>query len=306
MLIKSADDKSKRLVLFEELQNSDRLDQKQKEWLRVELSKLRKGIQGERDAAFYIEAHYRDSENYAIIHDLRLVVNGNVAQIDHLLLNRLGHFYLLETKNYNANINITDHGEFSVNYGNEAPYGIQSPIEQSKRHGKVLTTLLDQLKIYPRLGSERQLHHVVLIDPKGMIKRPKISLFDSSMVIKSDQFKSWHEKHINKVLNPISFIPLFIQFKMKSSIVELAELLVRHHQPIDQLSLPEWLKPSAEPIIIQQEKQLKPVIKETVKPNYFCAKCKISIPLIVYNFSMNNKTRFAGRAYCYEHQKEFK
>lgn len=85
MLIKSADDKSKRLALLEDLQKSNRLDQKQKDWLRDELNRLRKGIQGERDAAFYIETYYRDSENYAIIHDLRLVVNG-VAQIDHLLL----------------------------------------------------------------------------------------------------------------------------------------------------------------------------------------------------------------------------
>ncbi len=114
MLIKSADDKSKRLALLEDLQKSNRLDQKQKDWLREELSRLRKGIQGERDAAFYIESYFRDSENTAIIHDLRLVVNGDVAQIDHLLLNRVGYFYLLETKNYNANVNITDHGEFSV------------------------------------------------------------------------------------------------------------------------------------------------------------------------------------------------
>jgi site-specific DNA-adenine methylase len=123
MLIKSADDKSKRLALLEDLQKSNRLDQKQKDWLREELSRLRKGIQGERDAAFYIESYFRDSENTAIIHDLRLVVNGDVAQIDHLLLNRVGYFYLLETKNYNANVNITDHGEFSVTYGDEKPYG---------------------------------------------------------------------------------------------------------------------------------------------------------------------------------------
>lgn len=305
MLIKSADDKSKRLALLEDLQKSNRLDQKQKDWLREELSRLRKGIQGERDAAFYIESYYRDSENYAIIHDLRLVVNGDVAQIDHLLLNRLGHFYLLETKNYNANINITDHGEFSVSYGNEAPYGIQSPIEQSKRHGKVLTTLLDQLKIHPRLGSERQLHHVVLIDPKGMIKRPKTSLFDSSMVIKSDQFKSWHEKHIIKVVNPVSFIPLLAQFKMKSSVEDLAKLLVSYHKPTDQLALPDWLKPSTEPIAIHQEKQLNPIVNETVKSNYFCAKCKTVISQAVFSFSMNNKQRFAGRAYCMTHQKDF-
>lgn len=305
MLIKSADDKSNRIALLEGWLMSTRLNQKQREWIVAELSNLRKGIKGERDAAFYIDSYYRDSENYAVIHDLRLVVNGDVAQIDHLLVNRLGHFYLLETKNYNANINITDHGEFSVSYGNEAPYGIQSPIEQSRRHGKVLTTLLDQLKIHPRLGFERQLHHVVLIDPKGLINRSNSPQFDSSMVIKSDQFKSWHEKHINKVVNPVSFIPLLAQFKLKSSVEELAKLLVNHHQPANQLYLPEWLKPSNKPLTINEEKPIKKVVPEADKSNYFCAKCKCAISTPVFNFSTNNKQRFGGRAYCMEHQKEF-
>jgi hypothetical protein len=305
MLIKSADDKSNRIALLEGWLMSTRLNQKQREWIVAELSNLRKGNQGERDAAFYIDSYYRDSENYAVIHDLRLVVNGDVAQIDHLLVNRLGHFYLLETKNYNANINITDHGEFSVSYGNEAPYGIQSPIEQSRRHGKVLTTLLDQLKIHPRLGFERQLHHVVLIDPKGLINRSNSPQFDSSMVIKSDQFKSWHEKHINKVVNPISFIPLLAQFKMKSSVEELAKLLASHHKPADQLYLPEWLKPSTKPLVIKEEKPIKQAVPELTKASYFCAKCKCAISTPVFNFSMKNKQRFGGRAYCMEHQKEF-
>ena len=125
------------------------------------------------------------------------------------------------------------------------------------------------------------------------------------MVIKSDQFKSWHEKHVSKVVNAVSFIPLLTQFKAKSSVEDLAKLLVSHHKPTDQLALPDWLKPSAEPIPIQQEKQLNTVVNETVKSSYFCAKCKTTISQAVFTFSMNNKQRFAGRAYCMTHQKEF-
>ena len=46
MALKSADDKSKRLVLLEELQRSPALDLSQKKWLREELLRTRKGIQG--------------------------------------------------------------------------------------------------------------------------------------------------------------------------------------------------------------------------------------------------------------------
>ncbi len=48
MLIKSADDKSKRLALLQDLQLSPLLDTRQKEWLRVELRNLTAGIKGER------------------------------------------------------------------------------------------------------------------------------------------------------------------------------------------------------------------------------------------------------------------
>lgn len=88
MLIKSADDKSKRLKLLEELQYSPVLDQKQKDWLFKELRNLRTGIQGEKDAAHYINTYYRESPNWAVLHDLRLKVDGEVAQIDHLLVGR--------------------------------------------------------------------------------------------------------------------------------------------------------------------------------------------------------------------------
>ena len=88
MLIKSADDKRKRLELLEALQYSPVLDTGQKDWVRQELFRLRQGIAGERDAAHYIDSHYRDGENHAVIHDLRLEVDGEVAQIDHLIIAR--------------------------------------------------------------------------------------------------------------------------------------------------------------------------------------------------------------------------
>jgi hypothetical protein len=51
VLIKSADDKSKRLALLEDLQKSPLLDRRQRDWLRDEQFRLKRGIAGERDAA---------------------------------------------------------------------------------------------------------------------------------------------------------------------------------------------------------------------------------------------------------------
>ena len=69
MLIKSADDKSKRLALLEDLQKSSLLDARQKEWLRDELRRCRTGMEGERAAAFYLDGHYKDSQNNVLLHN---------------------------------------------------------------------------------------------------------------------------------------------------------------------------------------------------------------------------------------------
>jgi hypothetical protein len=88
MLLKSADDKSKRLCVLEELQQSPLLDAAPRDWLQKELDRLRKGIQGEKAAAHYLNNYLASSKNSVLMHDLRFEVGGEVAQIDHLLLTR--------------------------------------------------------------------------------------------------------------------------------------------------------------------------------------------------------------------------
>lgn len=117
MLIKSADDQTRRLQLLEALQTSPRLDRGQKEKLDKYLQRTKTGVQGGRDAAHYIDTHLVDSENHAVLHDLRFEIDGSIAQIDHLIIGRLFFFYLLETKNFGGNLVINDHGEFTLNTG---------------------------------------------------------------------------------------------------------------------------------------------------------------------------------------------
>ena len=70
MRIKSADNKSKRVALLQELQNSPRSEDWQKKRLSDELIKVRRGIKGEKDAAHYLDNHFIDGKNQALIHDL--------------------------------------------------------------------------------------------------------------------------------------------------------------------------------------------------------------------------------------------
>jgi Nuclease-related domain len=81
--------------------------------LREELHRFKKGLQGERESAHYLDSHFKDSANHSLIHDLRLVVDDEVAQIDHLVFARAGLIYLIETKNYSGNLIVNEHGEWA-------------------------------------------------------------------------------------------------------------------------------------------------------------------------------------------------
>ena len=58
MILKSADDKSKRLMLLQELQHTSTLNSTQKKWLHEELMRTKKGIQGERESAYYLDNYF--------------------------------------------------------------------------------------------------------------------------------------------------------------------------------------------------------------------------------------------------------
>lgn len=101
-----------------------------------------------------------------LLHDLRFVIEGEVTQIDHLIPNRTGSIYLLETMNYACNLVINDRREFTAEYEN-ARFGIPSPVEQSMRHERVLRQLPERLDIVGRTRKHPDFHHVVNAPSQG-------------------------------------------------------------------------------------------------------------------------------------------
>lgn len=323
MLLKKADDKAKRLKLLEDLQQSKLLDTRQRDWLRDELDRLRKGIQGERDAAHYLDNYLADGKNNALLHDLRFHVDGETAQIDHLLLSRVGSIFLFETKNFSGDLRITEYGEFSVRYGSRE-YGIPSPLEQSRRHERVITKLLDNLEIVSRLGGPLQFHHVVLVDPKATITRPPAKAFDTSMVIKADQFPEWHKKWVDSELGVLDLMKGLANIRSADTVREWGEKLARQHRPADLLTLPDFMMPKAPaatgapaaPVatVRNPEPAAAPIPPVAVKRNaaplaapktLVCAHCGNKISFAEGKFCWNNERRFGGLQYCREHQTLF-
>lgn len=313
MLIKSADDKSKRLALLQDLQKSGWLNASQKEWLRVELRNLTAGIKGEREAAFHLDGHYKDSQNNVLLHDLRFQIDGEVAQIDHLVINRTGYIVLIETKNCSGNLEVNAHGEFTVHYGKER-YGIPSPYEQSRRHARILSKLLERLEIGTRTDKLPEFHNVVMMHPQAIIQRPDAKAFDTSFLIKPDQFRAWHEKLVDRT-GVGGVFKAMLNFRSPDTIKEWGEKLKRQHRPHDPLDLPDFMQPKPQLAKAVMEPQpaapvsvAAPATPATMQADaslakkLICARClgKISFP--EGKFCWNNAKRFGGLQYCREHQ----
>lgn len=314
MLLKKADDKSKRLTLLQDLQKSPMLDARQKTWLREELDRVRKGIQGESESAFILDQYFKDGKNHVLLHDLRFVVDGDVAQIDHVIINRGFGVYLIETKNYAGSVRINGHGEFTIEY-DSGRFGVPSPIEQSLRHERIVRKLFERLEITNRIGTDFEFHHVVMFHPKAIITRPPQKEFDTSNVIKADQFPTWHQRFVDKEISLGTVLKGIANMRSLETVAEWGEKLARQHRPDNPLALPEFMQPKAPtpaavaqgpgrgllPAEAGQSMQTQPPDARMKK--LICMHCNAKISFPEGKFCWSNERRFKGGQYCRDHQK---
>lgn len=316
MLLKAADDKSKRVRLLQTLQDSNTLNASQKKWLRDELMRLTKGIEGERDSAYYIDGHFKDSKNHVVVHDLRFVVDDEVAQIDHLVINRVLGIYLVETKNYACNLLINERGEFTADYGRGQRFGVPSPLEQSKRHARVLVKVLQRLEITGRLNMEPEIHHVVMLHPKAIIQRPPRNTFDTGNIIKADQFPAWHQSFVEGIGGG-GLLKSMVNVRSPETITAWAEKLMRQHRPADLLALPEFILPHQKTAVPPSRPNTAesrsdasatpgtPPAQNANAKHLICAECGSKISFAEGKYCWNHPELFGGQQYCREHQRRF-
>ncbi|UAB78286.1 NERD domain-containing protein [Erythrobacter sp. SCSIO 43205] len=164
----------------------------QKRRLDKEYANLCSGRKGERDAAYFMNREFGQSKSIGIVHDLRIAVNDEFAQIDHLAIHRLqGRLWLCETKNYGGRLQCNEHGEWTVWYGKK-PQPVPSPVSQARRQAIVLERWL-KLNGYGYL----EVFPLVLLAPTASIDRRKMP--EDVTVVKSDQFGEWWERQANEL-----------------------------------------------------------------------------------------------------------
>lgn len=189
---------------------------------------------GEKQAAYLIDFDYGPSKNFVVIHDLRLSFNGRVAQIDHLLINRVLDVLVLETKHFHAGVKITANGEFMRwNKYRKCYEGMSSPLEQNQRHISVLREVFDRIPLPRRLGLTLRptFHSYVLISPDARIDREKG--FDSSAVIKADTLGSTWDAAVDSI-SPLSAIGKAGKLLSLESVADVGQRLIALHRPLNR------------------------------------------------------------------------
>jgi len=324
MIIKEADDKKSQIANLEALGARRDASPDVRKRIEQEIRNTRAGIKGEEEAAYEINFHFGASKNYAVIHDLRIEVEGRVAQIDHLLIGRFLNIWVCETKNFCEGIAINEQGECSRFYNNK-PSGMASPFEQNKKHIMVLESLfkIDMVQLPKRLGFsiKPNMTSVVLVSKNARISRPKTKIAGVESIVKSDQFRSMIDRATDGDNNPLTMAKLI----GADTLENFARAIAAQHKPIKfkwaaKFGLPEN-SPESSPDSIARLQAMPPPLPTAVvasirsedvglvtegmknpKKKLICATCSEPVELNVARFCWFNKARFGENIYCRECQ----
>lgn len=199
-----------------------------------DLMKLRAGHTAEKNAAHLLDKHHVDSKKAIVLHDLRFELDGDVAQIDHLRINRFGFVCLYETKSFSTGLKIDDDGVcWRWDYYKKRYEEIPSPLLQSQRHETTLRKVLEMIN-YNAL----EFVHFVLVDYKASLKKPKRKEFD--LVCRPDRLDEAEKKHLDRfqpkdiltVTKALSRLVTSEGVYSEEDLKRFARKLARLHKPI--------------------------------------------------------------------------
>jgi ssDNA-binding Zn-finger/Zn-ribbon topoisomerase 1 len=217
---------------------------KEKEFTNSLNPRLRAGDEAEKQMAFYLNRAFRKRDDCFVINDLRVIYDGDVAQIDHLVVSVYGLF-IVESKSVHGTISINKHGDWRRTYNDDVS-GIPSPVLQATEQGRILKELLrenaDKIRNKILFGKIQQGFRYcpvcvyVAISDSGIIDRGmdvpelfKADVVASAIAKKIDEYKSRAS-----LLSPKNLLSSDVIWEMSGQEANsTAQFLVSHHTPIE-------------------------------------------------------------------------
>lgn len=312
MILKQREDRASSIATLEALMARPEARRHDIERLRAEIDAIIRGDMSESKAAYVLDVHFgQPARNWAVIHDLRITVDGLSAQIDHLLINRFLEIWVLESKRMAGGIKVLENGE-CLTFNGKFPIAIESPIEQNRRHVSMLQRLLDSgaVELPRRLGMpiKPKLRSLVLISD-GRISRPDAKVAGLDTLIRTELLVRHVEATFDKG-NPFDIVKVISSETLES----FANQLVALHQPIEydwerrfKLASPK----TAAPVPLQAVAEPPPppfipalppenitTIAATRPPAGQCDACQAPVSRGVKAYCQTNPDRFGRRILC--------
>ncbi len=295
MILKDRDHIRDDIAALERLMADPSIDEATRRDINQQIRNLRAGTRGEDDAAYQMKVHFARNPYWMVMHDLRIEHEGLVAQIDHLLVNRLLDVWVCESKRFARGININEHGEFTTAGQHHERRGASSPIEQNKRHLKILREIVESDRItWPRrLGFTRKpkLRSLVLIS-NGSIQRPKAWFPGLETVIKTDQL---HTRVMDqfKNFNPLGLLGMVSDTEMR----DVGRQLLALHRP----SGATWKAKYG--IAPRSSLPANHELAAGASRSLSCDACQVPVSPGVADYCLSNHHRFDDGIYCMACQK---
>jgi hypothetical protein len=311
--IKSSDSRDGDLSQLSALLTRQDISQTTRRRIEEMIRMVAAGARTQAEAEYQIEFRARDSRTVATIHDLRIEFNGWVAQIDHLLINRVLEIWVCESKSFAEGVRISEHGHWSAYYGGQ-PRGIPSPIEQNKRHMKVLGDLFASglVPLPRRLGFvvKPTLRGVVLLSNSAQVDIPTGSaaarVNGLQTVMKSEEL---HTRINQEMDNESSLAALLSLTKVVSS--ETLERIARRLVALNVPSKQNWAarfgrSAEREAQTVDHPKQgtyvtqagPRAIGNEPRELGSNCAHCHTGVSPRVADYCRQRPAQFGGDIYC--------
>jgi len=199
---------------------------KEQSFIRRDLIKIENGYRYEKDNAYYLNFAFKNGTQSFLLHDIRVESSGQVAQIDHILINRFG-IEILESKGFLGKLKINGDGSLDITYKDRVET-LPSPIEQNKRHAQVI---LDLIKENIELPINLKLAGIPIIN--SVLIHPRTTILNEKLpegFYRADSFSSHWDKRIDNmsVVNVFKSLGTIMSLEKAR---EIANLLIEKDKP---------------------------------------------------------------------------
>lgn len=294
MILKSMDEHAAELATIERLLHSDPPDAISRA-LKKDRAAIHGSLKHQRDSTYHLDFFFKESQDWAVLHDLRLEIGEQVAQIDHLLIGRQLDIYVIESRYYNSDVKIDESGAFHCMV-NKKPVMVASPIARNQRYVEFLQQYLRQNGLLPsRLGLtiKPRFHSVVLLSPTSRVTLLGHGGVLPAQLMRADVFlKAFKKSQHGEPLT--DFVNLARQLSAEA-LHEIAYRLANRH-------IPRSIDFAARyGLRYEQRNEVEESPKEG---SCRCAMCNKRITSRVARYCYTNKEAFAGKIYCFDCQRE--